>query len=204
MKKPLTGIAADSPRSYTSIEQEAAAFRECLNLTPDKRFDAQSFFEIQIGDLEVICDGKTVKLIEGIEDCTQEGLTRWDKSAGRMELILSLETHKMLLDDHVRARSTVAHEAGHAAMHTAQIIRLAGMSLNSQVAFHRNRVEHKAYYDTEWQANAFGSALLMPAAGLAILDRKGLLNEGSVASTYTVSTESAGYRIETYQKYLVK
>jgi len=201
MIRPLKGIAADSARSYRSIEDEAATLRECLNLSPTERFDAIRFFQEQIGDLEVIAQGKTVKLIEGVEDCQQEGLTRWDKSAERMEIILSDSTYRLLLEDHVRARSTVAHEAGHAAMHTHQIIRLSGMSLNSQVAFHRNRIEHKPYYDTEWQANAFASALLMPARGLQLLEKKGPLTAVSIAERFAVSIESAGYRMEAYEKY---
>lgn len=203
MTRPLTGIRADQKHSYRSIEAIAAGLRETLGLATLERFDAKLFFERQLADVTLKCRTGSVALREGVEECQQEGLTRWDPEDRVIEVVLSPTTYSMLGADHVRARSTVAHECGHAVLHTDQIIRLAGMSLMSRVAFHRDKYPHQACEDTEWQANAFGSALLMPAAGLASLSaRVPSLTPAVVAATFGVSEESAFYRIETYGRSL--
>jgi predicted transcriptional regulator len=198
----LTGIPADKARSYASIEAVAAGLRQKLNLEMLERFDALDFFEKQIGDIVIIDHGKEIKMVEAIDDCPQEGMTRWDTESQRLEIVLAQRTYDMLQENHVRARSTVAHETGHAVLHTAQIIRLAGMNLKSHVAFHRDRNPHKAYLDTEWQANAFASSLLMPAEGVKSLVEEKNFSTTKLVCVYGVSEESATYRLETYRRSL--
>jgi predicted transcriptional regulator len=200
--RPLTGIPADKARSYASIEAVAAGLRQKLNLEMLERFDALDFFEKQIGDIVIIDHGKEIKMVEAIDDCPQEGMTRWDTESQRLEIVLAQRTYDMLQENHVRARSTVAHETGHAVLHTAQIIRLAGMNLKSHVAFHRDRNPHKAYLDTEWQANAFASSLLMPAEGVKSLVEEKNFSTTKLVCVYGVSEESATYRLETYRRSL--
>lgn len=203
MTRPLTGIRADRKESYQSIERVAVELRKLLGLGPLERFDARQFFDQIVPDMTVQCRAGCITLCEAIEDCPQEGLTRWDAASGVLEFVLSGQTYDLLQENHVRARSTVAHECGHACLHTDQIIRLGGMSLTSQVAFHRERNPHQACEDTEWQANAFGSALLMPAEGvLALSSRPAGLTIEAIATTFGVSIESASYRIETYRRSL--
>jgi hypothetical protein len=203
MNRPLTGIRADRKESYRSIEQRAAELRKKLELGPLDRFDARKFFDQIVPDMTVQCRSGDVPLREATEDCSQEGLTRWDADSGVLEFVLSGLTYKLLQQDHVRARSTVAHECGHACLHTDQIIRLGGMSLISQVAFHRDRNPHEACQDTEWQANAFGSALLMPAEGIMrLFERLGRQSASAIVEAFGVSLESASYRIGTYERSL--
>ena len=203
MNRPLTGIRADRKESYRSIEQRAAELRKKLELGPLDRFDARKFFDQIVPDMTVQCRSGDVPLREATEDCSQEGLTRWDADSRVLEFVLSGLTYKLLQQDHVRARSTVAHECGHACLHTDQIIRLGGMSLISQVAFHRDRNPHEACQDTEWQANAFGSALLMPAEGIMrLFERLGRQSASAIVEAFGVSLESASYRIGTYERSL--
>ena len=150
----------------------------------------------------VVDHGKEIKMVEAVDDCPQEGMTRWDTAKKKLEIVLADRTYDLLQKDHVRARSTVAHETGHAFLHTAQIIRLAGMSLMSHVAFHRDRNPHKAYFDTEWQANAFASSLLMPAAGMSFLVEEKGFSAARIAQVYGVSEQSASYRLESYRRSL--
>ena len=106
----------------------------------------------------------------------------------------------MLEGRNPRAGYFVAHELGHVVLHPDQLVRLAEMPTNQQTSFHRGRADHKPYEDTEWQANAFASALLMPAAGLQGLeDRSGWLTTSLIAARFGVSVEAAGYRLELYQ-----
>lgn len=199
----LRGVRADRKHSYRSIEQIASGLRKMLGLDVLDRFDAQEFFNQTLADMTLVYKGGNVQLREAIEDCPQEGLTRFDTDSGFLEVVLSSATFELLEEDHVRARSTVAHECGHAVLHTDQIIRLAGMSLKSQFAFHRERSPHQACEDTEWQANAFGSSLLMPGAGVQALEAaKSGLTAAKVAVAFGVSIESATYRIETYRRSL--
>ncbi|MEI9968612.1 MAG: ImmA/IrrE family metallo-endopeptidase [Terracidiphilus sp.] len=203
MTRQLTGIRADRKESYRSIEQKASALRELIGLGPLDRFDARYFFDQFVPEMTVECGTGNIALCEAIEDCQQEGLTRWSPDLGALEFVLSEQTYELLQVDHVRARSTVAHESGHACLHTDQIIRLGGMSLISQVAFHRERYPHQAFEDTEWQANAFGSALLMPAEGVArLFTRLSRQSASALADKFGVSLESATYRIGTYERAL--
>jgi hypothetical protein len=203
MTRQLTGIRADRKESYHSIEQKTTALRKLIGLGPLDRFDARYFFDQFIPEMIVECGTGNIALCEAIEDCQQEGLTRWNPDLGVLEFVLSEQTYELLQADHVRARSTVAHESGHVCLHTDQIIRLGGMSLISQVAFHRERNPHQACEDTEWQANAFGSSLLMPADGVfALSSRPGGLTAASIAAAFGVSMESASYRIGTYERSL--
>ncbi len=203
MPRPLTGIRADRKHSYASIESITRALREALGLGLLDRFDARQFFDQVLADMTLQTTSREVKLREAVDDCPQEGSTRWDGESGVMEVVLSESTYELLQADHVRARSTVAHECGHACLHTEQIIRLTGLSLRSQVALHRERGSHEACHDTEWQANAFGSALLMPADGLVLLAESPIgLSAVTVAAKFGVSIESATYRLETYRRSL--
>jgi hypothetical protein len=203
MNRPLTGIRADRKESYRSIEQFAGALREIISLESLDQFDALNFFDQIVPEMSVKCGTKDIPLYEVIDDCQQEGCTRWDAESGFLQIVLSGHTHEQLLAGHVRARSTVAHEAGHACLHTDQIIRLHGMSLTSQVAFHREKYPHDACQDTEWQANAFGSALLMPAEGVEkIFTRLGRQSAVAIAEHFGVSIESATYRIGTFERAL--
>lgn len=203
MNRPLTGIRADQKRSYSSIEEKTAEFRKKLGLGSLAPFDAKRFFDEILPDSPVILPSGCITLHEAVEDCTQEGLTKWNPDLEVLEVVLSKSTYELLQTDHVRARSTVAHELGHAYLHTEQIIRLAGMSLTSHVALHRERNAHQACEDTEWQANAFASALLMPAEGIErLLLRFGRHSVQAIAETFWVSPESAHYRTLTFERAL--
>jgi predicted metalloprotease len=147
-------------------------------------------------------EGEEIALQESLELCDSEGLTHWDSDARKIYVGLSEQTYGLLLDGHVRAKYTVAHELGHAILHTEQLIRLASLSRKSQAALHRdNRGDHPAYLDTEWQANAFAGSLLMPADGIRSLIEDGIaIAAARIARQYKVSTQAAHYRLMSYDK----
>ncbi|MGB6687006.1 MAG: ImmA/IrrE family metallo-endopeptidase [Terracidiphilus sp.] len=203
MDRPLTGIRADEKHSYSSIERLAVGLREMLSLGSMDRFDALKFFDEIVPDMTIECRAGTIHLCEAVENCLQEGHTKWDRDANLLEIGLSGKTYAQLQEGHPRARYTVVHEAGHACLHTDQIIRLGGMDVSSQVALHRERTPHDACQDTEWQANAFGSAVLMPAEGVErLFSRLGRISAHALSETFGVSLESATYRIGTYERSL--
>ena len=132
-----------------------------------------------------------------------EGFTKYDSDRRIIEILAAAKTYDWLEQDYPRGGYFVAHELGHCLLHTDQLVRLAQMPAAQQAAFHRGGqgAAHEIYRDTEWQANAFASALLMPARGLLALEQKhsGLCLD-DIAEHFRVSAEAASYRLELYNK----
>lgn len=118
-----------------------------------------------------------------------------------MEILASAQTYDWLEDSHPRAGYFVGHELGHCVLHADQLVRLALMPHQQQRSFHRGREGHKPFEDTEWQANAFAGALLMPAKGMAALEKShGAITVSTLVNRFGVSSEAAGYRLELFNK----
>ena len=82
-----------------------------------------------------------------------------------------------------RARSTLAHEIGHAVLHADDI--RAGRHQPEEFALRRaRRSEIKTYEDAEWQAYMFAGVLLIPRPPLRSAD---LSNIGLLAHRFDVS-----------------
>ncbi len=201
MNKQLSGVRADRGHSYKSLEEMACSVREFLGIAPDQEFDASDFFEF--GDFRIDHRGGEIPVITGIDALPglTEALTRYNPESGAIELLLSEDSYSMLCNGNPRGKYTVSHELGHAVLHTEALMRLAELNVPSRAAFHRGKADHPAYLDTEWQANAFGSALLMPAVGIFRLETKfaGKLSAYDVADHFRTSRESATYRLQVYQ-----
>jgi hypothetical protein len=182
------------------LEGLAAHVREQLNLRADEAVDPLELFE----DLHEISirrsNGVEIPLRGGVislED--SEGYTRFDGGRNVLEILASERTYEWLEQGHPRAGYFVVHELGHCVLHTDQLVRLARMPTEQQAAFHRGRQGHRACDDTEWQANAFASALLMPAQGVATLERQnGGLTVSMIVEHFRVSREAANYRIDLF------
>jgi hypothetical protein len=200
MSKPLTGVRADRGLGYKDLEKCAVYVRDQLNFAPDAAIDALTLFE-DLHGIAIKANGKKIPLRSGviaIED--SEGYTRFDGKLNLIEVLASETTYDRLEAGHPRAAYFVAHELGHCILHTDQLVRLAQMPVNQQAHFHRGLVGHKPYEDTEWQANAFASALLMPARGLAALQQcHGALTSSLIADKFCVSREAAGYRLDLFE-----
>ena len=200
MSKGLSGVRADNKYSYRKLEAFAAYVRKELKFDAGQAIDPLRLFEDlhQIGIKK--SDGKLIPLRGGViavED--SEGYTRYDRHHQVIEILASESIYHRLENQHPRAGYFVAHELGHCVLHTDQLVRLAQMPTNQQAAFHRGREGHKPFEDTEWQANAFASALLMPARGIAALEEDyGQLTASLIADQFGVSHEAAGYRLNLY------
>jgi Zn-dependent peptidase ImmA (M78 family) len=200
VSKELSGVRADNKYSYRKLETIAAYVRQELKFAPDQAIDPLRLFE----DLHEISitknDGTVVPLRGGViavED--SEGYARYDRKNHVIEILASESTYHRLENRNPRAGYFVAHELGHCVLHTDQLMRLAQMPTDQQAAFHRGRGGHRPFEDTEWQANAFASALLMPARGIAALQHAyGELTDSLIADRFGVSLEAAGYRLNLY------
>lgn len=128
-----------------------------------------------------------------------EGQTYFDKDEKRIVIALSAPTYRALEDETPRARFSVCHELGHAVLHPNIVIQKASMP-HVKPSLQRVRTEHPSYEDTEWQANAFAAAMLMPAKGLDRLMRQhGQLTESELQMVYGVSLQAAEIRLSLFK-----
>lgn len=202
MKKELSGVRADRGYSYRDLEKIAASVRKGLDYSPTEAIDPLQLFDglnIEVAD----GTGRKIPICGGVTEVgDSEGYAKYDKERRIIEILASPKTYEWLENGYPRGGYFVAHELGHCLLHTDQLVRLAKMPEAQQAALHRGRekVRHKAFQDTEWQANAFAAALLMPARGLLELEKSGELSPDIVAEHFHVSGEAATYRLDTYNK----
>ena len=201
MSQALSGVRADRGYSYRNLEKVAAYVRDRLNCSPTEAINTLQLFDgldMTVRDRtgqDIPIRGSVIELDE------LEGFTKYDSDNHIIEILASPKTYDWLEKNYPRGGYFVAHELGHCLLHTDQLVRLAKMPRAQQAALHRGgeMVVHKTYQDTEWQANAFASALLMPARGLLVLE--GMyhkLSAAIIAEHFRVSTLAASYRLELY------
>ena len=201
MWQGLSGMRADCGYSYKKLEKIAAHVRDQLNYSPTEAIDTLQLFDgldIDVRDKT----GRDIPIRGGVIELNDsEGYARYDRARGVIEILASPKTYDWLETGYARGGFFVAHELGHCVLHTDQLVRLAQMPKVQQAALHRGgqEVAHEAYRDTEWQANAFAAALLMPARGLLILEQEyGELSRAIVVEHFCVSAEAARYRLDLY------
>jgi len=201
MSKSLSGVRADHKLSYAKLEKRAEYVREVLGIASDSHIDPAKLFE-DLDEISVTSGNVSIPLRGGvIEIEDSEGYTHYDKKRSCIEILASTQVYEWLERGHPRAAYFVAHELGHCLLHTEQLVRLAQMPTNQQAAFHRGLAVHRAFEDTEWQANNFASALLMPAKGIFTLEERfGELQEHVLASAFRVSYEAAGFRLRLFNE----
>ena len=201
MLQRLSGVRADRGYSYKSLEKIASYVRELLSCSPIEAINMRLIFDGL--DIEVQDGGGQNLPIRGgvVQVNDTEGYSKYDRDRGVIEILASPKTYGWLENGYPRGRYFVAHELGHCLLHTDQLVRLAQMPKAQLAALHwgGQEVAHEAYRDTEWQANAFAGALLMPAQGLLTLEQEhGELSPAMITEHFRVSAEAAGYRVELY------
>ena len=204
MPKKPSGVRADRGYSYRKLENFAAYVREQLRFSPTAAINTLRLFD-GLDDITVQdATGRAIPLRGNvIELKDSEGFTKYDSDRRIVEILASVKTYDWLEQDYPRGGYFVAHELGHCLLHTDQLVSLAQMPAPQQAAFHRGgqAIAHAIYRDTEWQANAFASALLMPARSLLALEKKySGLCPSDIAEHFRVSAEAASYRLELYNK----
>ena len=201
MWQGLVGVRADRGYSYRKLEKIATYVRERLSYSPTDAINTLQLFDgldIEVRDVT----GRDIPIHGGVIDLNgSEGYAKYDGERGVIEILATHETYDWLERGYPRGGFFVAHELGHCLLHTDQLVRLAQMPKAQQAALHRGgeEVGHQIYQDTEWQANAFAGALLMPARGLLTLEQEhGELSPPIIVEHFRVSAEAAGYRLELY------
>ena len=201
MSQGLSGVRADRGYSYQKLEKVATYVRDQLNCSLTEAINTLRLFDcldIYVRDRsgqEIPIRGSVIELGDS------EGFSKYDSDRRIIEILASPRTYDWLEKGYPRGGYFVAHELGHCLLHTDQLVRLARMPKAQQAALHRGgeMVAHETYEDTEWQANAFASALLMPARGLLALERKyNELSPTTIAEHFCVSAQAARYRLDLY------
>ena len=202
------GVRADKARSYFEIEK--IAFRVRQELLPTLPitdavpgvllFDDYLLnypISTQFGPIPVDCSiDKTI--VGG------EAQSSYCRERHTFLITLSEESYDDLENGGARARFTLAHELGHVVLHPHELLRLSSVP-HSIAAYYRGEHQpHKIFYDTEWQADSFAGAFLMPASGIHDLVGERLLSDNifrtlsasmRVADNFDVSESAARTRL---------
>ncbi len=201
MSRKLLGVRADRGYSYRRLEKIATRVRDRLSCPPIEAINTLWLFD----GLNITVRDRTGQNIpiQGsvIESGDSEGYAKYDRDRRIIEILAPPETYDWLEKGYPRGGFFVAHELGHCLLHTDQLVRLAQMPKAEQAALHRGGqvAVHEVFRDTEWQANTFASALLMPARGLLALEQRcGELSTAIVAEKFAVSPQAAIYRLDLY------
>lgn len=200
---PPRGMRADRGRSLPVIERAAMRLRRILapGVALDHALPGVEVFEGLEG-FGVVAGGRRYTLDPAVNDLPRgiEALAMYDPGANRITLALSPATYAGLENDDGRDRFTAFHEVGHAALHCAELVRLSRIP-HVQGALMRGANNHAHYEDTEWQADAFSSALLMPAKGLELLERRhGFLTPRLLQNVFAVSSQAAEIRLSVFAR----
>jgi len=194
------GVPAYRGRSYAELERLAGDVRR--KIAPAAKvtesLNATSIFE-HLDEYRVSVRGTSVALDYAVENLppTVEAEAKYDPETNKIVVTLSAKTYAELRRGTPRAVFTVAHEIGHAVLHPAELFDRA--LAPDPRAMQRVIPTHQLYKDTEWQANGFAAALLMPARGLLILEANGADLDGFVISEqFAVSMQAAELRLKTY------
>jgi hypothetical protein len=197
------GFPADNPLSYAVIERRASSLRSIvlpqeplLSPLPGLRiFEGLRKYHVIVAGEKVPLDYDVKAFPPGVE-----ALTLYESQSRKIIVILSESTYELLELNDPRARFSLAHEIGHAILHPAELVRLSHIPHSRAALFRAVLPEHPVYRDTEWQANSFASALLMPAKALVQLEREGRLSSIVIQAQFQVSQQAAVIRLEQYHK----
>lgn len=157
---------AVKPQSTASIRRIANQVRMLMDLG-DGRLDMTCFLEHKLLEYEVAFD---------VDDPEFPSLLREEDACAFPDegrIVLTPSTYDGLCEEDPRARFTVAHEFGHILLHGSNIQGLSrGLDPNRP---------HKAYCDSEWQADTLAAELLMPADQVMGLDEYEIMDRFGVS-----------------------
>jgi hypothetical protein len=192
------------PLSYGAIERFAYRARSALlpnrpfteSILGLQLFENLNELEIQVRDDHVLRVNYAVNhLPTGIE-----GMSTYDHDREEILITLDQATYLALVDGTPRALFCLCHELGHICVHSLELVELSSIP-HEIAALNRGQIPaHRVFEDTEWQANAFAAAFLMPAAGLAELERgRGILTAQELVRKFNVSFDAARIRLDSFR-----
>ncbi|MDQ6891135.1 MAG: ImmA/IrrE family metallo-endopeptidase [Acidobacteriota bacterium] len=191
------GLRADGPLSYPQIERLAARLRETLQFAATQLLPGLRLFE-SLNRHHVVIENRRYDLNYAVDGLMVEAQAEFEPETLEFVVKLREDTYRLLELDDPRSRFSLAHEIGHIVLHAVQLMRLSSIPHSMTPALYRGKADHPIYRDTEWQANAFGAALLMPAAGIREIATRKPLTTGVLRNAFGVSHTAATKRLEVY------
>ncbi len=191
-------------RSRLDIEQKAIDFllkyeRHCLDVDAapvdvEKLLDRSMYLEADYS-MEIVSDQDMYGNVEAMTSFSDR-------------VIEIRESDFNALQSPGRARFTVCHEIGHALLHTDQLENIT-IEESRSLKLCRQKEDIPSYRSADWQAEAFASALLMPAP-TAITIFKEMSAEGwadvmivqAFIERFKVSWKAAEVRLEIIKQFL--
>ena len=191
------------PSSYNVIERVARTARAALlpHLTVIEPVPGLRLFE-NLDELEIDVGTDVLRVNYAVNHLPTgiEGMSTYDQD--RQEILVTLDhnTYLALNDESPRALFCLCHELGHVCVHSIKLVELSSIP-HEVAALNRGDIPaHRVYEDTEWQANAFAAAFLVPADGLANLEKsRGILTAQELVRRFNVSFDAARIRLDCFR-----
>lgn len=194
---PEHGYAV-KPRGTLEIAQIAEVF---LGQVAPDHLDAGSALDLEplvhwrLQEEDILVYASTVDELPTVEAETRAG------NDGKIDILMREESYAALFEPNSltnRARSTLAHEIGHAVLHTEEV--RMGRERPEEMVLRRSlRSNLKPYQDSEWQAHAFAGAFLIPRSALEGCDSHDCTD---MASRFGVSEGFARSHMKRIQRFL--
>lgn len=165
------------PLSIDKITATADLFRRSLGITED-RFP---LVEVVEHGIPTLWEDFTLHVREASEMGSAHGLTFPEKA----EIWLRDDVYQGVLEHQGRDRFTLAHELGHLLLHN-------GISMARSM---KKPSELKPYENSEWQANTFAGALLIPVS-----TAQRLKSEWEISEACGVSFDAARVRLDSLRR----
>jgi uncharacterized protein DUF955 len=191
------------PLSYTAIERFANGARAALlpNASMITAVSGIDLFE-DLNQLEICVPDHTLRVDYAVGHLPIgiEGMSTYDQARDELLVTLDQSTYLSLVADVPRALFCLCHEVGHICVHALTLVELSSISHEAAALNRGEAPAHRAFEDTEWQANAFAAAFLMPAAGLALLEASNrLLTAQELVRRFNVSFDAARIRLDSFR-----
>ena len=199
------GYPASVGRSYMVIEDIAASIRQQLvpGLSSDAMLPGLNIFE-SLDRKPLFSEGTSLQVDYAVNELPAdvEALTVYDLSRGKFVVALAVPTYQDLERHDPRARFSLYHELGHAVLHHNELRTLSQQpQAIASALMRRNFPAHPCYLDTEWQADAFAAAILMPADGIKHLSKLNkTLTVDMISTIFHVSYQAAKTRLAVYMR----
>lgn len=166
--QPNKGVKV-TPLSKKNIQKYALMFRSVFQENIHQPFDVLSCLEVGLAK------ATQHEFNFDLQSRDYMGMTEAAVLPDKKLMHIREDVYNALHSNDPRARFTIAHEFGHLFMHKG-------------VALNRGDGNHKAYEDSEWQANYFAAELLAPLDGCVGLSIDEIMKK------YNISYQCAALR----------
>jgi hypothetical protein len=194
---------ADRGRSYAAIEAAAAEARLAMG------YDLSSALPGGVWVLERLTDhppifvgGREIPVVWEAKPTPHgvEADTRFDPEFDQFVVRVDVRTYECLERGYggPRPRFAVCHELGHVHLHTNELVRMAAMPEQKVALLRATARTLPVYQNTEWQAEAFGAALLMPAVGIEAMEARSAV---ALMRRWGVSSSAAEARLRVWSRH---